>query len=267
VYAYVTAAETAPADLSRQLGYHRQQAAGLERQAEQAEADGDAQLASDSRAAATEETRQARELSATQDTREAWDRAHQAQRLTARAARQELDRRGIEPEPEPREPESLTGWRRQFQAEAEAVERAIERQRQAATGAGQPWPPTPSAAARTPELEAQQVIERLQRDGHLPGPRPERKEPQARTPEPAQPQPEPEPGSQFGISERIDASIRRVRQAGERAAADARAQQHGRSSFAARIAQEAQYEAQTAQPWPSTQAGGRSAEADHEAEI
>ena len=85
--------------MSRQLDYHRKQAAGLERQAEQAEADGDTQLASDSRAAAAEETRQADELSAAQDTRDAWDRAHEAKRLAARAARQELDRRGISRNP------------------------------------------------------------------------------------------------------------------------------------------------------------------------
>ena len=271
VRAYVRAAETAPADLSRQLGYHRQQVAGLERQAEQAEADGDARLANDSRAAAAEETRQASELSAAQDTRDAWDQAHQDQRLAARAARQELDRRGIEPEPEPREPESLTGCWRQFQADAEAAERAIGRQHQAAIEAGQPWPPTPGAAARAPELGAQQVVERLQRDGYLPGPGSEHKQPQAGTPKPVQPppkqDPEAEPRSEFGISERIDAIIRRVQQVGRRAAADAEAQQHERSSYAARIAQEAQYEAQTAHPWPSIQAEDRSAEADYEAEI
>ena len=166
VHAYTRAAETAPPDMARQLDYHRKQAAGLERQAEQAEADGDAQLASDSRAAAAEETRQANELSAAQDTRDAWDRAHEAKRLAARAARQELDRRGIEPEPERREPESLTGWWRQFEADAEAAERAIERQRQAAIDAGQPWPPKPAATARTPDPEAHKVIEGLQRDGY-----------------------------------------------------------------------------------------------------
>ena len=45
-----------------------------------------------------EETRQADELNAAQDTRDAWDQAHETKRLAARAARQELDRRGIEPE-------------------------------------------------------------------------------------------------------------------------------------------------------------------------
>ena len=264
---YTRAAETAPPDMSRQLDYHRKQAAGLGRQAEQAAADRDAQLASDSRAAAAEETRQADELSAAQDTRDAWDRAHEAKRLAARAARQELDRRGIEPEPEHREHESLTGWWRQFEADAEAAGRAIDRQRQTAIDAGQPWPPGPSATARTPDPEAQKVIERLQRDGYRPGLGLEHKEPQTAMPEPAKPQPEPEgePGSD--ISERIDASIRQVQEAGERVAADVEAEQQERSGYAARIAQEAQYEAETARAWPSRQAEDRSAEMDYEPEL
>jgi hypothetical protein len=274
VHAYTRAAEAAPPDMARQLGYHRQQAAGLDRQAEQAEADGNAQLASDSRAAAAEETRQADELTAAQDTRDAWDRAHQANRLAARGARQELDRRGIEPEPERREPErrepdSLTAWWRQFEADAQAAERALDRQRQAAIDAGQPWPPKP-AATRAPHPEAPNVIERLQQDGYRPGPGPEQQEPQAGPPH-AQPQPEPErqaaPGRELEVSERIDASIRRVHQAGQRAAADAEAEQHERSSYAARMAQEAQYEAEPAHPWPSSQAEGRSAEMDYEPEL
>jgi hypothetical protein len=152
VNAYIRVAETAPPDMSRQLGYYRKQAAGLGRQAEHAEADGDVQLAGDSRAAAAEETRQADELNAAQDTRDAWDQAHETKRLAARAARQELDRRGIEPEHrERRKHESLTIWWRQFEVDAQAAERAIERQRQTAIDAGQPWPPKPRATATTPE--------------------------------------------------------------------------------------------------------------------
>jgi AAA domain/TrwC relaxase len=271
VHVYTRAAETAPPDMARQLDHHRQQAAGLERQAEQAEADGDAQLASDSRAAAAEETRQADELSAAQDTRDAWDRAHEARRLAARAARQELDRRGIEPEPERREPESLTAWWRQFEADAQAAERAIDRQHQAAIDAGQPWPPTPAATTRTPNPEAHNAAEGPPRNGYLPGPVSEQKEPQAGMPEAAQPQLEPElrakPGGEADVGERIDASIRRIQQAGQRLSADIEAEQHERSGYAARIAQEAQYEAETAHAWPSSHAENRSAEMDYEPEL
>jgi hypothetical protein len=118
--------------------------------------------------------------------------------------------------------------------------------------------------------EAQNVIERLQQDGYRPGPGSEQQEPQA-GPQHAQPQPEPEreaaPGRELDVSERIDASIRRIHQAGQRAAADAEAEQHERSSYAARMAQEAQYEAEPAHPWPPSQAEGRSAEMDYEPEL
>jgi AAA domain/TrwC relaxase len=270
VHAYTRAAQTAPPDMARQLDHHRQQAAGLQRQAEQAEADGDAQLAGDSRAAAAEETRQANELNAAQDTRDAWDRAHDTKRLAARAAGQELGRRGIEPEPERREPESLTAWWQQFEVDAEAADRAISRQRQAAIDAGQPWPPKPAPTARTPDPQAHKVIEELRRDRSLPGPGPEQKEPQAGMPEPARPQPDPEPEAKPGhkpdVSERIDASIRRIEEVGHRAAADAEAEQQERSGYAARIGQEAQYEAET-HLWPSSQAEDRSAEMDYEPEL
>jgi hypothetical protein len=271
IHVHTRAAETAPPDMGRQLGYHRRQAAGLQRQAEQAEADGDLQLARDSRAAAAEETRHADQLSAAQGTRDAWDRAHEAKRLAARAARQELDRRGIEPEPDRRESESLVGWWRQFEADAEAADRAIDRQRQPAIDKGQPRPPEPGATIRTPDLEAQRVIERLQRDGYLPGLNLEAKQPQAGTPGPAQPWPAPEreaePGSEIHVSERIDASIRRVQQAGERVAADVEAQWQERSGYAARVAQQAQRETEAAYGWLSSQAENRSAEADYEPEI
>jgi hypothetical protein len=89
-------------------------------------------------------------------------------------------------------------------------------------------------------------------------------------PEPARSQPDPEPEAKPGhkpdVSERIDASIRRIEEAGHRAAADAEAEQQERSGYAARIAQEAQYEAET-YLWPSSQAEDRSAEMDYEPEL
>ena len=270
VHAYTRAAETAPPDMAHQLDYHHKQASGLERQAEQAAADGDAQLASDSHAAAAEESGQADELNVAQDARDVWDRAHESKRLAARAARQELDRRGIEPEPERREPESLTGWWRQFEADAQAAERALERQRQTAIDAGQPCPPTAAATARTPDPQTHKVIEELRRDGSLPGLAAEQ-EPRAGMPEPAKPKAEPEietePRNEADVSERIDASIRQIQQSDERVAADAEAEQHERSGYAARIAREAQYQAETARAWPSSQAEDRSAEMDYEPEL
>lgn len=103
---------------------------------------------------------------------------HEAQRQAARAARQELTRRGIQPAPKPRlpdaqaaddwqqavqlydttaqgEPGSMTAWWQQFTAQADKAEAAIAAQRQAASDAGHPWPPVPHpdpAAGPAPEL-------------------------------------------------------------------------------------------------------------------
>ena len=89
-------------------------------------------------------------------------------------------------------------------------------------------------------------------------------------PEPARSQPDPEPEAKPAhkpdVSERIDASIRRIEEVGQRAAADAEAERQERSGYAARIAQEAQYEAET-HLWPSSQAENRSAEMDYEPEL
>ena len=63
-----------------------------------------------------------------------------------------------------------------IETDAEAAERAIERQHQAAIDAGRPWPPKPAATTKTPDPEAQKVIEGLQRDGHLTEPGLEKKE-------------------------------------------------------------------------------------------
>ena len=56
-------------------------------------------------------------------------------------------------------PQTMTGWWREFEVDAEAAERAIARQHQAAIDAGKPWPPqrTPEpdpSAAPSPDLQA-----------------------------------------------------------------------------------------------------------------
>jgi hypothetical protein len=333
VRGYIRVAETAPPDMCREIDYHRKQGAGLQRQAEQAEADGDVQLAGDSRAAAAEDTQRAAELRQAQDARDTWDRAHETQRLAARAARQELDRRGIEPEPGHREPESMAAWARQFDKDLEAASQSIARQHAEAENAGQPWPPKPEKTADTQaaHAEAQAVLRQLQRDGYLPGLKLEENAQRADTPGPVQPQHEPEPecslSVQPGILEpelapepalevtesemddsityapepeartvgprteaaeaskpasaiepesepdvagRIDASILRVQEAGERTAAEREAEHQARTDYAVRMAQEAHYEAETAHAWPSSQADGRPvqpAEMDYEPEM
>jgi conjugative relaxase-like TrwC/TraI family protein len=144
VHAYAQAAEAAPPDMGRQADEHRTFAAELTRQAEQAEADRDPQLAHSSRAAADWETTLAGNLSPAAETRARWERQHEPQRLAARAARQELNRRGITAAPEPREPDAdAADWWQQFQADAQALETAIAAERETAIAAGKPWPHSP----------------------------------------------------------------------------------------------------------------------------
>jgi hypothetical protein len=242
VHAYARAAATAPPDMSRQLGYHRRQAAGLERQAEQAEADGDAQLARDSRAAAAAEARQAAELGATQDARDVWDRDHDTQRLAARAACQELDRHGISPEPERHESENLTQWWQRFEA-GPAADQAIGRQRQAAIDGGELWRLRLGKAAetRSNEANAQRVPRRAQLDSNV-GPRPE-----------------------TDLGQRIDATIWWVQQAGARMTVGLDTEQQARQEYAARIAQETQHEIQAAHASPANRTPAQ-VEADYELE-
>jgi hypothetical protein len=61
-------------------------------------------------------------------------------------------------------------WWRQLEVDLAMVDRAIEREQQAAIAAGQPWPPQRTAQAETTQAEAAAVIARLQRDGYLPEP-------------------------------------------------------------------------------------------------
>ena len=152
--------------MGRQIDQHRQAAAELARQAELDQADGRHQDAAFSRVAATGETRLADNLQPGHETRARWERDHEPQRLAARAARHELNSRGIQPAPEPRQPDAeaadnwqqlarlqeiaaqsepggSTAWWQQFTAQADKTEAAIAAERQAAAETGQPWPPQP----------------------------------------------------------------------------------------------------------------------------
>ena len=167
VHAYAQAAEAAPPDIADRIDAHRQAAAELARQAELDQADGRHQDAAFSRAAATGETRLADKLQPGHETRARWERDHEPQRLAARAARQELNSRGIQPAPEPRQPDaeaaddwqqdavlqalagpgepgSISAWWQQYTAQADKTEAAIAAEHQAATETGQPWPPRPA---------------------------------------------------------------------------------------------------------------------------
>ena len=192
----------------------------------------------------------------------AWRPARRARSWTAA---------GSLPEPDRNEPESLIEWWRQFEADAAAVDRAIERQHQAAIDDGEAWPPQRGKIAGSAALEAQNAAKQPQQDGYQQELELSENQQQTEMVRLAQPEREPEreaePGYRADVGERIDASVKRVQEAGERAAAELEAQQHERAGYAARMAAEAQHEAEAARAWPSSQAEDRSAEVDYEPEM
>ena len=117
----------------------------------------------------------------------------------------------------------MAGWWHQFEADAEAVERAIARQHQAAIDAGQPWPPQ-----RTPEPDLGSAPKASPKD----------------EPAPAQP-------AQDDRAARLDELLARADQAAQRIAAQ-QAERQASSEYAARIEREAQ-----AQPEADQQAEAR----------
>ena len=121
----------------------------------------DAQAQRDETGAASAKTLAA-QLAAKQEQLEAgnaryeqWAADTHGTRETAGKARAELQRRG-QPQPDGEqqvqphdEPQTTAGWWREFEADLQAVERAIARQHQAAIDAGESWPPQ-----RAPDLES-----------------------------------------------------------------------------------------------------------------
>ena len=105
------------------------------------------------------------------------------------------------------------------------------------------------------------LLRRLQRDGYLPGPKLEEHQQEAQTPEAAQ------PGPDNDADKRIDSAIGQIHQAANRATAAREALEQERSTYAVRVAREAQIQAEAGHRWPARQAEGNSAEADYELEL
>jgi hypothetical protein len=125
--------EAAPRDVADELQRAREMQIRAERQAQEAEAAGDADLAEGSRSVAAEEATRAAGLGKLQNVRDEWDGITTPARERARAAQQELQRRGIDAETteRPAKPEPVT---------AEVGEPTTEPQPEPAseaTGAGQ----------------------------------------------------------------------------------------------------------------------------------
>lgn len=181
---------------------------------------------------------------------EKWAADTGSRREAAGKARAELERRGLaqqtagqrQAEPED-EPQTVVEWWRQLETDLAAVDRAIEREHQAAIAAGQPWPPQRTAQAETTHAEAAAAIARLPRDGYLPEPNPD---PEALTCEPkantAALAPQHEPGHRPA---RLDALQARADEAVHRIAAG-NAARGARAQYTARLEREAHAQAEPA---------------------
>ena len=229
---------SAPTDVSSQLRLTARAEADALQQAADAQARRDETGASNAKVLALHMAAERQRLEAGNTRYETWSAGTRDTRETAGKARSELQQRGQAQQEEklqaqPKDAsQTMTGWWRQFEADAEAVEHAIARQHQAAIDAAEPWPPR-----RTPE----------------PNP------PSAPEPDPeTSPKDEPMPDQPVrdDRAARLDKLLARVDQAAQRVAAQ-QAERQASSEYAARIEREAQTEPQAQQQ----------AEVPHEAEI
>jgi hypothetical protein len=119
-----------------------------------------------------------------------WSARTASTRETAGKAKAELQRRGQQPSAggSPGR-QSMATWWREFQADADAVDRAIERKHQAAVSDSQPWPPDrkPEAGHEEPDACPPGQPQRGQPQPGAPG---SRAEPEPDASGPGSPQPE-----------------------------------------------------------------------------
>jgi hypothetical protein len=240
-----------PPDVSRDLRLTAQAEADARQQSADAEVRRDAAGSADAKALARHMAAQREQLEVANARYEKWAANTSGRREAGGKARAELERREFaqqtagQRQPEAvGQPQDMVGWWRQFEADLAAVERAIEREHQAANAAGQPWPPQRTAQAETTHAEAAAVIARLQRDGYLPEPNPD---PEARTSEPAAANtaalaPQHEPG---GRPARLDALQARADKAVHRIAGD-NAAREARTQYTARLERQAHAQAEPA---------------------
>ena len=175
--------------MSRDLRLTAQAEADAWQQSADAQTEHDPARSADATALARHMAARREQLEAAYARYEKWAAGTGSRREAAGKARAELQRRELaqqtagqrHAEPED-EPQTAAEWWRQLEADLAAVDRAIEREQQAAIAAGQPCPPKRTAQAETTHAEAAAVIARLQRDGYRPEPNPDSEAP---IPEPA----------------------------------------------------------------------------------
>jgi len=232
---------TAPPDMSSLLRLTAQAEADAWQQSADATVEHDQEQAVNARSLAAVLAVQASRLEAADARFEEWSAQTASTREIAGKAQAELQRRGQQP-PARRTsgPPSMATWWRELQADADALDRAIEREHQAAVHDSQPWPPerNPEAGHEEPDACA---------PGREPQPRPgipgSRTEPEPEASKPGTPQPEaagPVPAND-GRATRLDELQARADQAARRIDAQ-RAEVDASSQHTARAEREAQAE-------------------------
>ena len=242
---------SAPPDVSRELRLTAQAEADAWQQSADAEIRHDPAGSAGATALARHMAAQREQLEAANARYEKWATGTSSKREAAGKARAELERRGLAQQTAgaaaaaaEAEPQTMVEWWRQFETDLAAVDRALERERQAAIAAGHPWPPRRTARAETTHAGAAAVTARPQRDGYLPEPSPDL---EARAFEPVAADtgalaPQHEPGGRPG---RLDALQARADEAVYCIAADGAARQ-ARAQYAARREREARAEREPA---------------------
>jgi len=255
----VRAQATAPRATSGQLRMTARAEADAWQQAADAEAEHDQVRAENARSLATALAAQASRLEAANARYEQWSARTASTREIAGKARAELQRRGQHP-PAGRatEPRGMADWWQGFQADADAVDRAIGREHQAAVDDGRPWPPErrreagyEGRHAAAPRRDSQLEQSPLGAAGPQTDPGPGTSEPETPSPEAT------EPGlADDGRAARLDELQARTDETARRIDAQ-RAELDASSEHAARIQREAQAE-------PGTD---RQAETPHDMEM
>jgi hypothetical protein len=156
---------TAPPETSSLLRLTAQAEADAWQQSADAAAEHDQVRAENARSLAAALAAETSRLEAANARYEEWSARTASTREIAGKARAELQRRGQQPAAgRATGPRSMVDWWREFQADADAMDRAIEREHQAAVSDGQPWPqerkpeagheePDAAAPRREPQLE------------------------------------------------------------------------------------------------------------------
>ena len=227
---------TAPPEVSSQLRLTARAEADAWQQSADAEARHDHAQAENAKTLAAAMAAGKTRLEAANARYEEWSDNTAAARETAGKAKAELQRRGPEPAATAdtaTESRSMTAWLREFQADAAAVDHVIERQHQAAKGAGRPWLLAPRAGeqscAATPSER-----ERLQ--PHSEFAVPDQPGFPAAQPEPAEAAP-----ADHGRAARLDELQTRADQAAHRIGVQ-QAELAASSQYTARIERDAQAE-------------------------